>query len=133
MMAADIFDGDGNSGLQSPVLGFMPPEPPDLVAKYGLKSGDVQMARPPEAVPLSNAFLLHSRPTATKTIYLDFDGFTCVGTSWNTSNNITTIVSPAYDPAGNGAAFTDAELTQIIDFGWCHICRKTVACIPASI
>jgi hypothetical protein len=28
-------------------------------------------------------FALHSRPAAAKKIYLDFDGHTTVGTSWN--------------------------------------------------
>ena len=33
--------------------------------------------------PLSDAFFLHSLPGATKVIYLDFDGHTTTGTSWN--------------------------------------------------
>ena len=64
-------------------------------------------------VPLADTFRLHSRPTATKTVYLDFDGATTIGTSWNRAYSATTINSPAYDPAGNGASFTNAELTRI--------------------
>jgi hypothetical protein len=33
--------------------------------------------------PLSETFRLHSRPTATRKIYLDFDGHTTSGTQWN--------------------------------------------------
>ncbi len=62
---------------------------------------------------LENTFLLHSRPTASKTIYLDFDGFSARGTPWNSSRGRDPIVSPAWDPAGNGAAFTNGELLQI--------------------
>ena len=69
-------------------------------------------AHPPQA-PLADTFRLHSRPTATKTIYLDFDGNVTVGTSWNVAYNINRIVSPAYDPDRNGPSFTNAELTRI--------------------
>ena len=67
----------------------------------------------PSFAPLADTFKLHSRPTATKTIYMDFDGFTAVGTSWNRAYNIQQIVSPAFDPDGNGAAFSDNELRTI--------------------
>src|SRR4051812_13614673 len=36
-------------------------------------------------VPLDQTFTLNSRPGATKTIYLDFDGNTTSGTIWNTA------------------------------------------------
>ncbi|MCY2977408.1 MAG: cadherin domain-containing protein [Planctomycetota bacterium] len=92
----------------APTIGYMPPEPPDLVGRKPANGPGVA-----ESIPAANTFFLHSRPTAKKTIYLDFDGFTARGTSWNTSNNITTIVSPAWDPAGNGPAFTNNELNEI--------------------
>lgn len=66
-----------------------------------------------EFLPLADTFKLHSLPTATKTIYLDFDGFTATGTPWNSSRGRDPIISPAYDPDGNGAAFTDSELRAI--------------------
>jgi Dockerin type I domain/Cadherin domain/Metallo-peptidase family M12B Reprolysin-like len=90
----------------------IPLEPDELVQwdreHYSKNSGS-QAAE----VPLADTFRMHSRPTATKTIYLDFDGAITIGTSWNRAYNAPTIVSPAYDPAGNGAAFTNAELTRI--------------------
>ena len=81
------------------------------------QGGDGGSGDGPSFAPLSDTFKLHSRPTASKTIYMDFDGFTAVGTSWNRSYNIQQIVSPAFDPAGNGAAFTDSEL-QTIQAAW---------------
>lgn len=66
------------------------------------------------AFPLNQTFFLHSNPGANYTIYLDFDGETTTGTQWNTSyNGGNAIVSPAYDPAGDGAAFSNSELLQI--------------------
>ena len=68
---------------------------------------------------LGQTFLLHSRPSATKTIYLDFDGHTTTGTSWNTTyNSGDPIITPAYDPSNDDASigfthFTDTELERI--------------------
>lgn len=63
--------------------------------------------------PLSDTFLLHSRPGATKVIYLDFDGHTTTGTSWNTYFSAgAPIVTPAYDQDGV-AGFSDAEKENI--------------------
>ena len=92
----------------APTIGYMPPEPPDLVGRNPANGPGVA-----ESIPAANTFFLHSRPTARKTIYLDFDGFTARGTSWNTGNNIATIVSPAWDPDRNGPAFTNNELSEI--------------------
>ena len=129
LMAADFLDSSHLSILAgsslvaegestSPAIGYMPAVPADVevlarqqIANGAGNSGGVGAVE--KAIPLTDVFRLHSRPSATKTIYLDFDGFTAVGTSWNRSNNITTIVSPAYDPDGNGPAFTNGELTQV--------------------
>ena len=63
--------------------------------------------------PLDQTFLLHSKPGSTKTIYLDFNGGTASGTGWHASYPTTPTTQPAWDPSGNGAAFTDSELTSI--------------------
>ena len=65
------------------------------------------------AAPLDQTFLLHSRPGSTKTIYLDFDGGSASGTGWHAGYPTTPTTQPAWDPSGNGAAFTDTELTSI--------------------
>ncbi|MCF6376599.1 Ig-like domain repeat protein [Nocardioides KLBMP 9356] len=63
--------------------------------------------------PLDQTFLLHSKPGSTKTIYLDFDGGAASGTAWHNAYPATPTTQPAWDPSGNGAAFSDYELTSI--------------------
>lgn len=86
---------------------FVEPPPPSEPAI------EVVNQSPSEAIALTDTFKLHSRPNANHTIYLDFDGHVTQGTTWNSSSGIASIVSPAYDPAGNGSAFTSVELTSI--------------------
>jgi hypothetical protein len=64
--------------------------------------------------PLTDTFKLHSRPSATKKIYLDFDGHTTTGTSWNNTSR-PSFVTPPYDIGdGSGtASFSNAELERI--------------------
>ncbi len=64
--------------------------------------------------PLSETFLLNSSPTASKTIYLDFDGNVTSGMLWNLAfNGNADIVSPAFDFDGNPSSFSDPELQRI--------------------
>ena len=65
-------------------------------------------------VPVEQTFFLHSRASAPRKIYLDFDGHTTSGTSWrNVYNGSTTVVTPAFDLDGNPSAFSAAELERI--------------------
>ncbi len=98
-------------------IGTIPKEPDDLVAadrayysqfSHGIPGATGEGDSP--TISLADTFFLHSRPSATKTIYLDFDGFTARGTPWNPNSPI---VSPAWDPDNNGAAFTNNELLRI--------------------
>ncbi|MCP4943452.1 MAG: hypothetical protein GY924_15960 [Planctomycetaceae bacterium] len=57
---------------------------------------------------LENTFSLQSRPDATKTIFLDFDGHHSVGNSWGHD-----IQFPAFDRDGNPNSFSDSELIEI--------------------
>jgi hypothetical protein len=63
--------------------------------------------------PLAQTFTLHSRPGAARTIFLDFDGASVSGTSWNTSKGgrITdgTVGGFTLDAS---AAFSSTELSQ---------------------
>lgn len=64
--------------------------------------------------PTAQTFLLHSRPGASRVIYLDFDGHTTTGTSWNSNfNGGASIVTPPYDIDGNPAAFSATEHERI--------------------
>lgn len=62
-------------------------------------------------VPDSQTFTLHSRPGALRTIYLDFDGATLVGTAWNSNGN--TITAPPFDIDGVPGTFSSTELQRI--------------------
>lgn len=64
--------------------------------------------------PLTQTFLLHSRPGAAKVIYLDFKGHTTTGTSWNTTYTAgADIVTPAFDTDGSPTTFSSSELAVI--------------------
>ncbi|MFM7268739.1 MAG: hypothetical protein ACKOZT_09155, partial [Cyanobium sp.] len=69
------------------------------------------------SVDLASTFKLHSNPTATKTIYLDFDGHITTGTWWNSSYGQPTINTPRFDFDGNVDVFSNAELERI-QFIW---------------
>ncbi len=77
-------------------------------------TGTSSIANPPVPIAapaaLANVFLLHSKPGASKTIYLDFVGYTAQDTAWSDS----TIVAPAYDLTGNPAVFDDTERSNMI-------------------
>jgi len=69
--------------------------------------------------PLADTFILHSRPGAARTVYLDVDGHTTVGTDWNAICDDVLcpegapIVSEALDVDGNTGSFSNAELGLI--------------------
>lgn len=63
--------------------------------------------------PLDQTFLLHSRPGASKVIYLDFNGHTTSGTVWNSTYGISSIVSPPFDLDGVPSTFSTTELDRI--------------------
>lgn len=72
---------------------------------------------PPESAPFSldQTFLLHSKPLSNFTIYLDFDGHTTIGTSWNSSYGIDEIVHPNYwGDTNNDFSESRLELIQEI-------------------
>ena len=62
--------------------------------------------------PLSNTFFLHSLPGATKVIYLDFDGHTTTGTSWNSGATI--VSAPFSIDADTAFSATEQERIQYI-------------------
>ena len=86
-------------------------ERPEQIFDFIEEGGGASGSSSPAA--LADTFLLHSLPNADHTIYLDFDGHVTEGTTWNAASGISSIVSPAYDPAGNGSGFSDSELAQI--------------------
>jgi PKD repeat protein len=63
----------------------------------------------------AEALNLNSQPNSPLTIYLDFDGHTTVGTSWNSLTGETEMVSAPYDTDGNPSAFNETERRMIFD------------------
>ncbi|MBN2475076.1 MAG: hypothetical protein JXB62_10740 [Pirellulales bacterium] len=100
------FDAAGNMYYFDPAPGSLPPDllPPEPK----LADGD---AKAP--YPLSETFLLHSHPSATKVIHLDFDGHTTSGTSWNNAfTDGAPFDTPPYSYEG-GSDFSNGELERI--------------------
>jgi len=62
-------------------------------------------------LPLDQTFLLHSRPGASRTIYLNFKGATLSGTAWN--RTVSTINALPYDLDGIPYSFSTTELQRI--------------------
>jgi len=63
--------------------------------------------------PFTKTFVLHSRPGATKVIYLDFNGHNIKGALWNTDMVAASIVVPAFDIDGKPSTFNYAEHAMI--------------------
>ena len=63
-------------------------------------------------VPLPDTFTLHSKPGASKTIYLDFNGHVLTGTAWNTGL-ADPINAPAWTTDADATTFNDSERTSI--------------------
>ncbi|MEL7210362.1 MAG: zinc-dependent metalloprotease family protein, partial [Actinomycetota bacterium] len=90
--------------VDPPAPGESPEQAPAAGAEAGAESA------PPTTDPV---FSLHSRPGADHTIYLDFDGNTTTGTSWNASSGVDPIVSPPYDIDGDPTSWSSTELYRI--------------------
>lgn len=65
------------------------------------------------ALPVVNVFTLHSKPGASKIVFLDFDGHTISGTQWNTTYGVSTYQAKAFDSDGNPGSFSAAEQNTI--------------------
>lgn len=66
-----------------------------------------------QLVPYDQTFRLHSKPGSRRTIYLDFNGATLIGTIWNSVNGATVINAPPFDLDGVPYTFSTAELGRI--------------------
>lgn len=81
--------------------------------EQGLTASPSDVAQSGAVYPADQTFLLHSRKSSKRKIYLDFNGHTTTGTAWNTSYGITTIISPAFDLDGLPGTFSATELAVI--------------------
>lgn len=84
---------------------------------YGLQEAPVGPDTTPitttASFPQSQTFLLHSRPSATRKIYLDFTGHTTAGTAWNGAWNNPSFTTPPYTIDGDTMTFNAAEHAAI--------------------
>ncbi len=100
--AAIVGAADGRRPGPVPASGETPASSPDVASA----------TEPPVAqgvaLPPGNTFLLNSRPGSTKTIFLDFDGYTVAGTAWNAQTGIGSQTVAPYDYDGiAGRSATD--------------------------
>lgn len=84
-----------------------------LFIEKGLTTSGSDLAPPGAIYPPEQTFLLHSRPSSKRKIYLDFNGHTTTGSAWNTSYGIDPIVHPAFDLDGVPGTFSTTELNTV--------------------
>lgn len=86
------------------------------LANLGPTAARAAPVRAAAAVPIANQPIHHSKPGATNIIYLDFNGHTITGTSWNTgTGSQTTYVGKPFDTDGDSTTFSDAEQAIITE------------------
>ena len=116
----NFFHGPLKPGRPVPPIQAISPLVPDetlLAEETDDEDGDGPTGAPP--FPVEETFKLHSRPDSNFTIYLDFDGHTSVGTSWNSSYGIAEIVHPNYwgtfdNNFSNGRLELIQEIWQVV-------------------
>ena len=90
-----------------------PGEPPAVDLGPGVVQGDTGSgsgSTTTPAYPVDQTFKLHSRPGATKQIFLDFNGAEIKATGWNTGSNPLGVgVYTGYDSDGKPGTFSTAE------------------------
>lgn len=89
--------------------GTPPPAPSPRATTDGTA---LASAEPAASYTLAETFSLHSRPGATRTVYLDFDGGTLLSTNSWLLNGLTSLLFPGWT-LDSSAAFSDAERTLV--------------------
>jgi PKD repeat protein len=84
-----------------------------MFIEQGLTSSGSDLAVSNVIYPTEQTFVLHSRPSSKRKIYLDFNGHTTTGSAWNTSYGIDPIVSPAFDTDGLPGTYSTNEIAVI--------------------
>jgi len=96
---------DGEGGVF-----YVDPRAPDSAGGDALQSASAPAA---EAITAADVLRLHSRPGATKVVYVDFDGAVVSGTAWNTSENVSSWTAKPYDLDGAPGSFNATEIARI--------------------
>ncbi|MEK9776063.1 MAG: M12 family metallo-peptidase, partial [Quisquiliibacterium sp.] len=60
-------------------------------------------------------FKLHSKPGASRTLYIDFDGHNLINTAWNSYSGQTVLYMLPFDLDGDPSTFSQSELNRIAE------------------
>jgi hypothetical protein len=63
----------------------------------------------------ADTFTLHSRPGASKVVFLDFDGHTISNTAWNSNGGLPVYYARAYNTEGSDTDFSEKERNDIAE------------------
>ncbi|NNK73435.1 MAG: T9SS type A sorting domain-containing protein [Flavobacteriaceae bacterium] len=66
-----------------------------------------------QKVSASEIFTLHSKPGASRVVYLNFVGYTITGTVWNDATGEATLLARPYDSNGNESVFSASEINDM--------------------
>jgi Metallo-peptidase family M12 len=80
---------------------------------------------PPGRLTGKSVFRLHSRPGASHTIFLDFDGGVVSQTAWNTYRGVQAWNAPPYDTNGKTTSFDSAEVSDMAEI-WQQVAEDYV-------
>jgi len=110
---------DGMAGYIEPEL----PAPADETNTIQAATpGETPNAGGEESTPVvalasvpADVFALHSLPSSTKVVYLDFDGHLMQNEYWNSTYKVGPFDNLAYDIDGSPSTFSDAERARIFE------------------
>ena len=102
---AVFLSADGMVGYTEPAL---------LDAAGTVPDAGVDATLDAAAAP-ADVFALHSLPSSTKVVYLDFDGHVMDGEYWNSSYSVGRFVNQPYDVDGDPTSFSDIERARMIE------------------
>ena len=94
-------------------------------------SGDAQADSASEAFSISevtpaNVFQLHSKPGASRVVYLDMDGHSVSGTAWNAASGIASHDMQPFDTDGVPGSFSTSEI-EVIAETWKRVAEDYAA------
>jgi alpha-tubulin suppressor-like RCC1 family protein len=109
-------DGRGNLFYEC-----LPPEHSESVEAQAPENATTPHTPAAASVPVAAPPVFHSRPGATRVIYLDFNGHEVTGTAWNDADvgsgrpAVASYLAKAYDTDANPTTFSDAEQAAILN------------------
>lgn len=69
----------------------------------------------PAGISAADTFTLHSRPGASKVVFLDFDGHTISDTAWNSNGGLPVYYARPYNTEGSNTDFSEQERIDIAE------------------